>query len=208
MRPDILNPLFASARTLPGVGPKLIKTLARLFHLPDLAGIEAKIIDLIWHLPSGVIDRGHQPEISEAPEAQAVTLLVMVEKHKPSPRHNRRIPYKVECYDDSGSITLVFFNAHAEFLKRQLPEGEQRYISGKVEWFNNQPQMVHPDHMLSAEEFAEMPMIEPIYPMTAGLSPRPIGGLRKLLSPMCLSCRNGRTQPGSIKRVGSRHKPP
>lgn len=172
MRPDILNPLFASARTLPGVGPKLIKTLARLFHLPDLAGIEAKIIDLIWHLPSGVIDRGHQPEISEAPEAQAVTLLVMVEKHKPSPRHNRRIPYKVECYDDSGSITLVFFNAHAEFLKRQLPEGEQRYISGKVEWFNNQPQMVHPDHMLSAEEFAEMPMIEPIYPMTAGLSPK------------------------------------
>lgn len=172
MRPDILNPLFASATTLPGVGPKLIKTLGRLFGLPEAPGVEAKVVDLIWHLPSGVIDRSHRPPIAEAPEGQIVTLKVIVGRHKPPPRHNRRVPYKVDCHDDSSSITLVFFNAHSDFLRRQLPDGEVRYISGKVEWFNNQPQMVHPDHMLSAEEFAAMPMIEPVYPMTAGLSPK------------------------------------
>ena len=172
MRPDILNPIFASATTLPGVGPKLIKTLGRLFSLPDAPGVEAKVVDLIWHLPSGVIDRSNQPPIMEAPEGQIVTIKVTVGRHKPPPRHNRRVPYKVECSDDSGSITLVFFNAHSDFLRRQLPDGEVRYISGKVEWFNDQPQMVHPDHMLSEEEFADMPMIEPVYPMTAGLSPK------------------------------------
>ncbi len=172
MRPDILNPLFASATTLPGVGPKLIKILGRLFRLPEAPGVEAKVVDLIWHLPSGVIDRSHRPLIAEAPEGQIVTLKVIVGRHKPPPRHNRRVPYKVDCHDDSSSITLVFFNAHSDFLRRQLPDGEVRYISGKVEWFNNQPQMVHPDHMLSAEEFAAMPMIEPVYPMTAGLSPK------------------------------------
>lgn len=172
MRPEILNPLFASARNLPGVGPKLVKTLAKLFRLPDIAGQEAKVIDFLWHLPSGVIDRSRQPVIVEAPEGVIVTIQVTVGRHRPSPRHNRRIPYKVEAYDDSGSITLVFFNARQEFLKRQLPEGEVRFISGKVEWFNGQAQMVHPDHMLSAAEFAEMPMIEPVYPMTAGLSPK------------------------------------
>ena len=172
MRPDILNPLFASATTLPGVGPKLIKTLGRLFSLPDAPGVEAKVADLIWHLPSGVIDRSHRPPINEAPEGQIVTLKVTVGRHKPPPRNNRRVPYKVECFDESGTITLVFFNAHGDFLRRQLPDDEVRYISGKVEWFNNQPQMVHPDHMLSDEEFAAMPMIEPVYPMTAGLSPK------------------------------------
>lgn len=172
MRPDILNPLFASATTLPGVGPKLIKTLGRLFGLPDAPGVEAKVADLIWHLPSGVIDRSHRPAVMEAPEGQIVTLKVLVGSHTPPPRHNRRVPYKVECSDDSGGITLVFFNAHGDFLRRQLPDGEVRYISGKVEWFNHRPQMVHPDHMLSEEEFAEMPMIEPVYPMTAGLSPK------------------------------------
>ncbi|MEM7427590.1 MAG: ATP-dependent DNA helicase RecG [Pseudomonadota bacterium] len=172
MRPEILNPLFASARSLPGVGPKLIKTLARLFGLPDVAGQEAKVIDLLWHLPSGVIDRSRQPTIAEAEEGITVTIQVTVGRHRPSPRHNRRVPYKVETYDDSGTITLVFFHAHQEFLKRQLPEGETRFVSGKVEWFNGQAQMVHPDHMLSPAEFAEMPMIEPVYPMTMGLSPK------------------------------------
>ncbi|MEM8688128.1 MAG: ATP-dependent DNA helicase RecG [Pseudomonadota bacterium] len=172
MRPEILNPVFASATTLPGVGPKLIKTLGRLFGLPEAPGVEAKVADLIWHLPSGVIDRSLRPPIAEAPEGQIVTLKVVVGRHKPPPRHNRRVPYKVECHDDSSNITLVFFNAHGDFLRRQLPDDEVRYISGKVEWFNNKPQMVHPDHMLSEEEFADMPMIEPVYPMTAGLSPK------------------------------------
>ena len=52
MRPPVLNPLFAALTSLPGVGPRLEKLYARLL---DRAA--PRVIDLLFHLPSGVIDR-------------------------------------------------------------------------------------------------------------------------------------------------------
>ncbi len=54
MRPDILNPLFAEITALKGVGPALAKPLDRL-------GI-ARVLDLLFHLPTGWIDRGPRDE--------------------------------------------------------------------------------------------------------------------------------------------------
>ena len=34
--------------------------------------------------------------------------------------------------------------------------------------------MVHPDHVLTSEEFEKMPLIEPVYPMTAGVTSKPL----------------------------------
>ncbi|MGI9371942.1 MAG: ATP-dependent DNA helicase RecG [Hyphomicrobiales bacterium] len=172
MRPELLNPLFASAQTLPGVGPKLVKTLAKLLGVSDSESREARVADLVWHLPSNVIDRSSRPLIADAPHGEIATLEVTVGQHRRPPRHNRRVPYKVLCSDESGTITLVFFHAHNDYLARQLPEGQTRFVSGKVEWFNNAPQIVHPDYIVSPDEFAKMPLIEPVYPMTAGLSPK------------------------------------
>lgn len=172
MRPEILNPLFASAQKLPGIGSKLDKLLGRF-----LAGGRegARIIDLLWHLPSGQIDRRNRPAIADAPLGEIVTLKVLVDRHFPSPRHNRRVPYKVRCHDETGELTLVFFHAHADYLRRVLPEGEERYLSGRIEEFSGALQMTHPDHVLDEDEFAAMPEIEPVYPMTAGLSPKTFG---------------------------------
>lgn len=167
MRPDILNSLFAMASALPGIGPKLEGTLARLFNLDPPT---PRVIDLMWHLPSGHIDRSYRPTIAEAPEGLTLTLEVTVGKHQPPPRHNRRVPYKVQCFDDTGEMTLVFFHAHADYLQRTIPTGATRFISGKVEHFSGAVQMAHPDHMLSPEEFERMPPIEPVYPLTAGLA--------------------------------------
>lgn len=50
MRPEILFPLFAEIDSLPGIGPRLKPLLARLI------GGE-HVVDLLWHLPSGLIDR-------------------------------------------------------------------------------------------------------------------------------------------------------
>ena len=70
MRPEALNPLFASASTLPGIGPKLELTLGRLLRGPDATGTSpgARVIDLLFHTPSGLIDRRHRPRISDLPE--------------------------------------------------------------------------------------------------------------------------------------------
>lgn len=172
MRPSILNPLFADVKSLQGVGPKIAQNLGRLFNRQgdDGSAANAFVGDLLWHFPYSVIDRSMRPAVADAPEGVVVTLTLTVAKHQPSPTHNRRLPYRVQCFDESGDLTLVFFHAHREYLMERLPVGETRLVSGKVEYYNAQPQMTHPDYILTEEEFSTFPVIEPVYPSTAGLA--------------------------------------
>ena len=174
MRPDILTPLFASLRGLPGVGPK---TAALYDRLLDGAGVEtgqgARLVDLLFHLPSGIIDRRLKPGVARAPEGAIVTLRLTIDRHRPPPRGSRA-PYRVYGFDETGEIALVFFSARADWVTKLLPEGEVRWVSGRVEWFNGAPQMVHPDHVVSEAEFATLPLVEPVYPQTEGLTSRAI----------------------------------
>src|SRR5688572_13385860 len=136
MRPDQLAPLFGSARALTGVGPRLEQLLKKAVRLPP--GIAApRIVDLLWHLPTGVIDRRTAPTIAAAVPGTIATLEVRVLKHRPSPRGNNKAPYKVACEDDTGQIDLVFFHADRGFIERQLPVGSVRFISGRIEHYND-----------------------------------------------------------------------
>jgi ATP-dependent DNA helicase RecG len=173
MRPSVLNPLFASASGIKGIGQKLDKVLGKF--LRGDATATSRIIDLLFHLPSGVVDRRFRPSIADLPQKGIVTIEVKVGRHKPPPPFNKRLPYRVEVSDQTGTLTLVFFHAFVDHLKRSLPEGETRFISGEISWYGKEPQIAHPDHILTAEEFQGMPLIEPVYPLTAGLSPKILG---------------------------------
>ena len=169
MRPTALNPLFASAQSLTGIGPRVDLLLKKALRLPP--GIaDARVIDLTWHTPTGVIDRRATPTVSTAIPGTIVTLEVRVLKHKPSPRGNNKAPYKVTCEDETGRLELIFFHAEHSFVARQLPEGEVRFVSGRIERYNDQMQMTHPDYIVRPEKRDDLPMLEPIYPLTAGLS--------------------------------------
>ncbi len=159
-RPDILFPLFVQIRTLKGVGPRIEKLVERV------AG--PKIVDLLWTLPTGVIDRSHRPQITAAQDGALATITVRVEQHQ-VPR-NPRVPYRVRCSDETGVIDLVFFRGDKKYLQSVLPVGETRIVSGKVDYYRGEPQMTHPDHILTEEEFADLPPYEPVYPLTAGLT--------------------------------------
>jgi ATP-dependent DNA helicase RecG len=175
MRPPRLNPLFAAAASLKGIGPKLDKVLAKLLRPQAPANAETRILDLLLHLPSGLIDRRERPRLDQLPETGIVTVEVTVGKHRPPPPNVKRLPYRVECFDDTGTLTLVFFHAFADHLQRMLPSGETRFISGPIDWFQGSAQIAHPDHIVSREEFAKLPLIEPVYPLSAGVSPRALG---------------------------------
>jgi ATP-dependent DNA helicase RecG len=162
LRPEILYPLFAHVTTLPGIGPRLGKLLEKI------AG--KTVASLCWHLPSGVIDRRFSPKLAEAPEGAVVTLTIIVDSHIPPA--SRRLPYKVRCHDDTAGLVLVFFHAHAEYLVRQLPVGQKRVLSGRLERYGGQLQMTHPDYIATPAEIAQLQRVEPIYPMTAGLTPK------------------------------------
>jgi ATP-dependent DNA helicase RecG len=178
MRPQILNGLFASAQSLKGVGPRLVTFLRKALDLPP--GVtEPRVIDLIWHMPTGVIDRRAQPALAEAVPGTIATFEVRVLKHRPPPRGNRKAPYKVLCEDDTGRIDLVFFHAERSFVERQLPVGEIRFISGRVEQYGDQLQMAHPDYIVGPETRDELPLLEPVYPLTAGLSAKVLGKINR-----------------------------
>ncbi len=164
LRPTVLNPLFADVTTLSGVGPRIAKLMAKL------AG--PKLIDLVWHVPSGVIDRRFSPKVGDAPPGRICTLTVEVLAHSPPPTRNSRLPYKVTCGDHTGRITLTFFHAQGDYLSQVLPVGETRVISGRVEVYDSQRQMAHPDHIVPESQKDAIQRVEPVYPLTAGLSPK------------------------------------
>jgi ATP-dependent DNA helicase RecG len=166
MRPARLDPLFASLTSVKGVGGKLEGLFKRLL------GTEGppRVIDLLFHLPSGLIDRRARPALAEAVPGAIVTVEVLVERHRPPPPGKTRAPYRVLVSDATGDLTLVWFNAHRSRIEALCPVGETRVVSGRIELFDGMRQMVHPDRVLTAEQAATMPLVEPVYPLTEGLA--------------------------------------
>lgn len=169
MRPSLLDPLFAPITALDGVGPKVAGLIEKVVAA-DISDRGARVGDLLFVLPHSVIDRRNRPGIAYAAEGAIVTLELRVDRHQPPPRGNRSVPYRVYAHDDTGEIALTFFHAHAEWLAKALPEGEQVVVSGRMEWFNGRPSMVHPDHIAKVGDAEGLPLVEPVYPLTAGLS--------------------------------------
>ena len=164
MRPTRLDTLFADATTLPGIGPKLGKLLA------EFTG--DKVIDLLFHLPANLIDRQYRPSLAEVEDGRIATFDVEVMKHDAPPNKGKRrnLPYRILCGNETGYVSLVFFRARGDWLTKAMPVGARRMVSGRVERFREQLQIVHPDHMLPQAEFEKLPIVEPVYPLTAGLS--------------------------------------
>ncbi len=169
MRPTILNPLFAPIRSLQGIGPKLAPLFDRLLA-PQ--GSEARLIDILLHLPHDAVDRRLSGRLSDSIAGQSGTFEIRVLAHKPSPPGRARVPYRVFVEDETGDMALVFFNAQRARIESMLPVGSIRFVSGKIELFDGHRQMTHPDRVLDAEAYAKLPPYEPVYGLTAGLYPR------------------------------------
>ncbi len=170
MRPALLDPLFAPASTLPGVGPKNAKLFDKLLDRSQ----GARVLDVLFHLPYAALDRRARPKIRDAQRDAIATLEVRVVEHRPPPSPRSKAPFKVLVEDETGDVELVFFLANVEWIKKRLPVGATRWVSGKLEMWDGHLQMVHPDRVMDAEELARMPAVEPVYGLTEGLYPRTV----------------------------------
>ena len=162
-RPAEIFQLFASTTSLAGVGAKLASVLEKR--------VGQHVIDVLRHLPIGLIDRSQRPSLANVDDGAIATFDLLVIKHDRPPRGVRR-PYRVFCENETGALELVFFHAHDDYVAKQLPIGERRLISGRVELFQGRVQMAHPDHIIPPSQASKMPVFEPIYPLTAGLTPK------------------------------------
>jgi ATP-dependent DNA helicase RecG len=164
MRPQRLTPLFAQVTSLPGIGPRLGKLVEKLTG--------PLVVDLLWHLPFAVVDRRNAPEVAHAKAGEIATITVTVDEHIVP--HSHRQPYRVWCSDETGRLCLTYFNGREDYLKKLLPPGEQRVVSGKVEIYQGEAQMTHPDHVVPLDERDSILRVEPVYGLTAGLTQKPV----------------------------------
>lgn len=167
MRPDILNPLFAEVTALKGVGPGLAKPLDRL-------GL-ARAVDVAFHLPTGFIDREARTELDAADAGRVIAITLTPVAYRMG--GSARSPARVQAVDGAGNhVTLVYFGGNSGWVKKLLPIGEPRWVSGKLEQYGQELQMVHPDHVLPIEEAAP-PGREAVYPCSEGITSRRIAAL-------------------------------
>ena len=163
-----VSALCAPLSTMRGLGPRgeelLTKLLAKPLNPPRIA-------DLLFHLPSGYLDRSLAPSILEAVPGGVATLVVKPVRYNAPPRKGApRAPLRVVCEDESATLDLVFFHGDRAAIQRMMPLHELRIISGRVERYGSRLQMAHPDYILAPSERGKLPVIEPVYPLTLGLT--------------------------------------
>ena len=150
---------------LPGVGDKLASVLKKK--------VGNYVIDLLRHLPVGVIDRTRRPNIPDIEHGSMVTIEVLITKHDKPPRQSRR-PWRVHAENETGHVDLIFFRTKGDYVEKLLPVGKRRIVSGRAEWFQHNVQIAHPDHVIDPANPSLLPLYEPVYPLTAGLTPKSI----------------------------------
>lgn len=166
MRPEILNPLFGETQSLKGVGKALAKPMEKLRL--------TRVKDLLYHKPSYWMHRKRVKELDEADVGLTIIAEVTPADYRSG---GPRSPFRVQATDAQGNyISLTFFGRNTGWPKKLLPLGETRIISGKLERYGDELQMLHPDVLEVAEE-KEIELVEPIYPLSDGLGNKRMGQL-------------------------------
>ena len=158
-----------------GVGPRRAEVLAR--H-----GMR-EVRDLLFYFPRHYLDRSNIVPIASLKQDQSATIIGTVKAH--GVLHGRRRRYEVILQDDSGAISLIWFQG-VRYWERVFEKGQIFAATGVVSYFMGY-QMIHPDLERLEEETDQLihaGRIIPVYPQTAELSKVGLNskGMRKLTS--------------------------
>ena len=168
MRPDRLNPLFASADSLKGVGPQLARPLEKL-------GL-TRVRDFAYHLPDRFVHRRALTTLDEGAVGEQVLVALTPVDYRGG--GNPRGPFRILAEDAAGNIcSLTYFGRNASWAKKQLPLGEARWIAGRLDQFGQVLQIVHPDHVGADGAAALGQLVEAIYPLSDGMTQGRLGAL-------------------------------
>ncbi len=104
-------------------------------------GIET-VLDLVTHYPRRYVDRTNQASIDGLVEGQEATVLATVRRVSTRPTRGRRAMVEVDLFDGRGYLHLVFFNQ--PWRAKQLREGAEVVVWGRVERYRGRRQMTNP----------------------------------------------------------------
>ena len=165
MRPDLLNPLFAEIEVLKGVGAALAKPLARL-------GL-ARVVDVLFHLPTGSVVRTRVDGLEDAIPGTQIAIVLTPANYK---QGSIRGPLRIQATDAAGDyVSLTYFGNHSSYARKLLPLGEPKLVTGKLELYGQERQIVHPDQILDPAD--KVVLKEAVYPLSDGLTARRVAQL-------------------------------
>jgi ATP-dependent DNA helicase RecG len=168
MRPELLNPLFAEVTALKGIGPALAKPMEKL-------GL-SRAVDIAFHLPTGFVDRIPRDELDMADSGKVIAITLTPVQYRFG--GGARSPARVQAVDAKGNhVSLVYFGGSSGWAKKLLPLNEPRWVSGKLEHYGQELQMVHPDHVLPLDQVESVGGREAIYPCSEGITSKRIAAL-------------------------------
>jgi ATP-dependent DNA helicase RecG len=152
---DPITALLAPVTSLPGVGAETAKKIERL------AG--PRVLDLLFHLPDGIIDRRPSPSLNDIRPGAVATVAVTVIRHETTGRVWRAV-----VGDGTGFGEVAFFQ---RWGLDKMPVGARLLVSGRCDTFDGRMTMRHPDYIVPAGQPERIPELEPVWPLTEGLRP-------------------------------------
>ena len=143
---------------LKNVGEQRAKKLNRL-------GIQT-IGDLLEHYPRDYKDRSRMVTIADLSETEENTFVARVRGEGQSIRRGRLVMTKVQAYDETGEITLVWYNQ--PYMKTTFQPNESYLFTGKMQKKYGRMEIASPEYEIVGKSFAGGRIV-PVYPLSEGL---------------------------------------
>lgn len=168
-----IAPLLAPLSSLKGIGPKLSTLMTHA-----IGG--NRIIDLLFHLPNSIIDRRYRPQLQNAIPGKIVTLQIKI-THIEKP-HTHKQPWRIHVTDGNAHAELIFFSP---WQAKKLTIHTPFLVSGLLENKHNKLVITNPHYIEPLNNSQAIPLIEPVWSLTAGLFPKNLSKALRLAFDQC-----------------------
>lgn len=156
--------LETSIEYVKGIGPERAKLIKNVLGL-------STVEDMLNFYPIRYLDKSKIYTVSQLKEESSQEIQLkgrITQVQEIQTGKTKRLSAKFN--DETGSLDLVWFQ-YSKWLKEQLPVNKEVYIFGKINVFNRQFSMPHPE--IEAEEKKEGDTrLKPIYPSSEKLTKR------------------------------------
>lgn len=152
-----------------GVGPQRAELLKKELNLFTFK-------DLLEHFPYRHVDKTRVNLIREInPESEFIQVAGRLsELSTVGEKRGRRLIAQLK--DSTGSLELVWFQG-VNWIQKSLLPGQSYLVYGRISFFQNTPQIVHPEIEIWTPDKKEgRDFLEPVYPTTEKLKARGLGG--------------------------------
>jgi ATP-dependent DNA helicase RecG len=128
----------------------------------------SRVKDFAYHLPDRFVERRAVADLDEASVGENIVIALTPVEYRASAG---RGPLRVLAQDAAGNICAVtYFGRNSGWGKKQLPLGEKRWVAGRLDQYGQMLQIVHPDHVAEDSNALSGQLIEPVYPLSEGLT--------------------------------------